>query len=124
MYDKCNDDQVNSIVHRALKYNRLNILKYVCGRNSTEDMNKRIEIDTMNYLAYMGRLEMMQYLHNNGIGTYSGDSIIFAAQNGHLDSVKFLYENYINIFDEYVYDDALKVANVNNRKDVVVYLSC
>jgi len=124
MYDKCNEDQLKSIIHHAIKCNQLDKLKYICERNSPETMNKLVETDDMDYIAYMGRLEMMQYLYSNGIGTYSGDSMIFASRNGHLESVKFLYENYFHTFDEYVYDNALRAADNNNRKEVVVYLTC
>ena len=97
-------------------FNDINVLKYFTKNGCL------LNSDTAARCARVGNLEGLKYIYENGTVWDQNYEFIyhimtFAAENGHLDCVKYAFEHGCKITDE-----TIRVASDGNHYDVVSYL--
>ncbi|KAJ3312087.1 hypothetical protein HDU76_002964, partial [Blyttiomyces sp. JEL0837] len=72
----------------------------------------------MDFAAKYGKLEVLQYLHENNISTCTTEAMDLASENGHLSVVEYLHENR----SEGCTTEAMDAAARNGHLEVVKFL--
>ncbi|OWZ20542.1 hypothetical protein PHMEG_0005024 [Phytophthora megakarya] len=68
-------------------------LRSLAEQHSNEPTKPACTEAAMNGAATHGHLDVVRWLHDNGLGSCTVDAMDFAAQNGHLETVKWLHAN-------------------------------
>lgn len=121
---------VIDVADLAIKYNKLDILKYILELNSSDNefyLSGKLGVVDINLwlkkACQYGQLNILKFLIDRG-ANYRVDNdkpVILAAENGHLDIVEFLSTKKVNIRTQHNYP--LEVACKHGYIEMVKFLA-
>ena len=119
--------EITNLIHYAVEYNQLKVAKWLYENRPELHKDWDIENNEIKHIirkvSEKGDLDFIKIIHKNNPTTnqyFTTDAIDNAAQNGHLDIVKYLYEN-----RKGQNDDGFTIYALHNNKHthVVNYLN-
>ncbi|EFA77125.1 hypothetical protein PPL_09880 [Heterostelium album PN500] len=89
--NRSTEDFFDLRLSEATTKGHLSVIKYLIENKDNFDIE--LPDDMLDYAAYSGKLELVQYLHENTTANCSTNAIDHAATNGYFEMLKYLHYN-------------------------------
>lgn len=106
-----------SAYHNAISRDNIECIKYLYENNCPYN-HTRILGGLINCAVYRNKIECLKYLHNIMKCIITADDVHLAANHGHLDILKYFYENKITYDREQIF----RALVINKNKECSKYI--